>query len=264
MKVGVGLPVTTPGVTGQRLLAWARAAEEAGFASLAAIDRIVWPGFEPLTALAGAAAVTSRVGLRTNVLLAPTRRPALLAKQATTVDRLSGGRLMLGLGVGRRTDDYAAVGATFRDRGRRLDRDLGVLRTSGIPLLFGGSLEVALPRILASGEGWTVAVRPAEEVGRLAAELRDAWDAAGREGRAYVMAMHYFALGADSSVDYLYEYYGYLGDRARTIAEGAIRSAGQAAESVAAFTEAGVDEYVLVPTMATLEQLDRLAAAVVR
>jgi alkanesulfonate monooxygenase SsuD/methylene tetrahydromethanopterin reductase-like flavin-dependent oxidoreductase (luciferase family) len=279
MRIGIGLPITTTEANGRRLLDWAGRAEERGFDSLTAIDRIVYPSFEPMAALAGAAAVTSRVLLRTNVLLGPTRNPVLLAKQAATLDQLSGGRFVLGLGVGRRPDDYEATGTSFRDRGRRLDAALEQMAAAwtragehpptpptthagGVPMVFGGALPIALPRILAHGQGWTVAIRPAEEVAPLVGELRAAWHEAGREGVPEVIVMHYFALGEGSSVEHLLEYYGYQGDRSYAIADGATRTATQAAETVAAYREAGVDEFVFVPTMADLAQVELLGDAV--
>jgi len=102
MKIGIGLPNVVPGTPGDVLVRWAQRAEERGFSSLATIDRIAYPSYESLIALAAAAAVTERVGLYTNVLLGPTRNPILLAKEAASVDQLAGGRLTLGLGVGAR------------------------------------------------------------------------------------------------------------------------------------------------------------------
>ena len=198
MRIGIGLPITTTEANGRRLLDWAGRAEERGFDSLTAIDRIVYPSFEPMAALAGAAAVTSRVLLRTNVLLGPTRNPVLLAKQAATLDHLAGGRFVLGLCVGRRPDDYEATGTSFRDvgavstqhwsrwplhgTGRRAPPTHPTTHPGGVPMVFGGALPIALPRILAHGQGWTVAVRPAEEVAPLVGELRTAWREGG--GRA--------------------------------------------------------------------------------
>jgi alkanesulfonate monooxygenase SsuD/methylene tetrahydromethanopterin reductase-like flavin-dependent oxidoreductase (luciferase family) len=71
--------------------------------------------------LGAAAAVTERIGLMTDILLAPAREPILLAKQAATLDQISGGRFVLGIGVGARPDDFAVTGFNFKDRGKRLD-----------------------------------------------------------------------------------------------------------------------------------------------
>ena len=125
MEVGIGLPSTIPGVGRHQLLEWARRAEARGFSTLGTIDRIVYPSHEPLIALAAAAAVTERIRLATTILLAPTRaNGALLAKQAATLDVLSEGRLVLGVAVGRREDDFRASGVDFHARGRILDEML--------------------------------------------------------------------------------------------------------------------------------------------
>src|ERR671933_1988101 len=112
MEVGIGLPNATHGVRGPALVAFAREAEQAGFSSLGTIDRIAYENYEALVSLAAAAAVTERVRLVTSILLAPLRtNTALFAKQAASVDGLSGGRLVLGLAVGAREDDFAVSGA---------------------------------------------------------------------------------------------------------------------------------------------------------
>lgn len=127
MDTGIGLPNSIPGIDGRVLVEWARRAEGAGFSTLATIGRIAYPNFEELTALAAAAAVTERIGLMTNVLLGPTRNPVLLAKQAAGLQRLSAGRLTLGLGVGSRPDDFEAVGLPMSGRGRRWNESLALI-----------------------------------------------------------------------------------------------------------------------------------------
>ena len=128
MQIGIGLPSAIRGVDSGLTLDWAKRADAGPFSSLGTIDRIVYPSFEPLVSLAAVAAVTQRIGLMTTVLLAPTRNAGILAKQAATLDALSGGRLTLGLGVGRREDDFRAAPASFRTRGRRFEEQLGILR----------------------------------------------------------------------------------------------------------------------------------------
>src|ERR687887_816133 len=125
MQIGIGLPSTIPGTEGEQIVEWARRAERRGFSSLGTIDRIVFDNYEPLIALAAAAAVTERIRLTTSILIAPYRaNAALLAKQAASVDRLSGGRLVLGMAVGGRPDDFEASGVPFDGRGRRFDEML--------------------------------------------------------------------------------------------------------------------------------------------
>lgn len=128
MRIALGLPSTIPGVTRNQVLDAARIADHGGLDSIWVIDRIVFPNLDPLATLASAAAVTERVRLGTSVLLAPLRDPVLLAKEAASIDVLSGGRLILGLGVGGREDDFAVTSANFRTRGRRLNKTIDTLR----------------------------------------------------------------------------------------------------------------------------------------
>src|SRR4051794_15461227 len=128
MDIGIGLPNAVRGVDRRGIVEWAQRAEDAGFSTLGTIDRVVYSNYESLIALAAAAAVTERIGLATDILIAPLRRStALLAKQAATIDHLSGGRLVLGLAVGGRPDDFEAVGADFSARGRTFDSQLDEL-----------------------------------------------------------------------------------------------------------------------------------------
>ena len=112
------------------------------------------------------------------------------------------------------------------------------------------------------GVGWSVSSRGPADTHDMAERVRAAWAQAGREGSPVIMVMHYFALGEDSNVDYLFDYYGYQGERARIFAEGAYRQASDVTAAVRDFAAVGVDEYTFVPTMADLSQVDRLADAV--
>ena len=103
----------------------------------------MYPNYEELISLAAAAAVTSRIRLTTGVLLAPLySNTALFAKQAASLDRLSGGRLVLGLGLGGRDDDYTASSLPTEGKGRRLDEQLTELKRiwSGEPRGFAGAI----------------------------------------------------------------------------------------------------------------------------
>jgi alkanesulfonate monooxygenase SsuD/methylene tetrahydromethanopterin reductase-like flavin-dependent oxidoreductase (luciferase family) len=284
MKIGIGLPNTTPGATGRLLVDWAKRAEERGFSSLATIDRIAYPSFESLIALAAAGAATERIGLMTNILLAPTRNPVLLAKEAASVDQVSGGRLTLGLGVGGRPDDYEATGTNFGDRGRRFDQTLELLheawagkpvagspkpigprpvRDDGIPILVGGTFPGCFDRINRWGIGWTAGGGPAEQVVPFAKQVREAWKAAGGAGEPYIVALAYFGLGdEETSRHSILDYYAFLGGFEERIAEGVSRSAERIRETMKAFQEGGVDEFIWDPTIPDLAEVDLLADVV--
>ena len=116
MEVGVGLPTTTPGADGPRVLEWARRAEVGPFASLGVLDRMVYRSVEPFGALSAAAAVPSRVRLVTMVGIGPLRHPVLLAKQVATLDNFSGGRFLFGIGAGWLNEETEIMGGDFAHR----------------------------------------------------------------------------------------------------------------------------------------------------
>jgi Coenzyme F420-dependent N5,N10-methylene tetrahydromethanopterin reductase and related flavin-dependent oxidoreductases len=119
MDVGIGLPNAVPGLDGRLVMDWARSAEERGFSTLVTIDRVLFPNYESLIVLAAAAAVTERIRLMTDILISPLRNNTpVLAKQAASLDNISGGRLVLGLAPGVRDDDYKVSGVDFAARGR--------------------------------------------------------------------------------------------------------------------------------------------------
>jgi probable F420-dependent oxidoreductase len=281
MKIGIGLPNTIRGLPGRILIDWARLAEDRGFSSLATIDRVAFPSYESLVTLSAAAAVTERIGLLTNILLAPTRNPVLLAKEAAGVNQISRGRLTLGLGVGTRQDDYEASGQSFEDRGRRFDSDLEVMHAAWrgelvggaenpptpspvkgqrVPILMGGSSDVVLDRVVKWGEGWTAGGAPPDVVGPFAQRVREAWAASGRDGEPRLVALAYYSIGEEEeSTKNLLDYYGYLGDMAKGLAEFTPRTPDAIRERVKAFEQTGIDELVLDPTVGNLDQVDRLA-----
>jgi alkanesulfonate monooxygenase SsuD/methylene tetrahydromethanopterin reductase-like flavin-dependent oxidoreductase (luciferase family) len=282
VDVGIGLPSTIPGVGRDEVLAWARRAEERGFSCLGTLDRLVYDNFEPLVTLAAAAAVTERIRLATTILIAPFRmNGALLAKQAASIDRLSNGRLVLGVAVGGRQDDFDASGADFGARGREFDAMLaqfeaiwagesfgtaGAIGPRGRPtLIIGGSADVAFARAARYGDGWIMGGGPADRFAGGAAKAREAWQAAGRDGAPRTMALGYFALGEraeEAANTYLRDYYAFAGEYADIVAAGALKDAASVRERIEAFAAAGCDELVLFPCSPDLAQVDLLADAI--
>ena len=282
MDIGIGVPNSVRGTRGPQLLEWARRAEAAGFSSLATIGRVAYPNYEELTVLAASGTVTERIGLLTNILLAPTRSTAELAKQTATVQELSGGRLALGIGVGAREDDFALTGRDFHSRGRVFDQQLADLRRAfageplveggqpvvpapvNVPILVGGTSDAAVRRTVEHGIGWTAGGLPPQMIAPFIQRVRAAWRDAGREGSPRVVALNYFGLGdtEDQSRANLYDYYRVLGpEAAEMIASSAHRSPAAIRDVVAAFREAGVDELILDPTVSDPAQVDLLATA---
>ncbi|MBO0813950.1 MAG: LLM class F420-dependent oxidoreductase [Actinobacteria bacterium] len=204
MRVGLHALGIADGARPEIIRAVAAAAEAHGFATLwmgehvvmvdspasrypySADGRIAVPAdadwLDPLLALSYAAAVTRRIGLATGVLLLPEHNPVVAAKQAATLDVLSGGRLTLGIGVGWSAEEFAALGVPFARRGQRAAEYVAVLRTlwsddvasfdgefarfnavrvnpkpvrdRQIPIVVGGNSDAALGRVAAFGNGW--------------------------------------------------------------------------------------------------------------
>ena len=224
MQIGFGAPVAGAWATPGYLTAFARRAEDAGYASLWSFQRLLVPegsGMEPvyrsvldpMVALGYVAASTSRIRLGVAVVNLPFVSPTVLAKQATTVDVLSGGRLDLGLGIGWMPEEFAATGASTARRGARTEEYLAVLRTlwadevsslegefytipagrqdprpvqkPGPPVLLGGMSRPAMERAGRIADGWITSSRAdLSQIGEAVAVIREAASAAGRDPEA--------------------------------------------------------------------------------
>ena len=198
MKLSVEFPSVSYREGPAAIADLARAIERIGYDHIDIFDHVVMgvpiegrargpynaamPILEALTVLAYMAAVTSRVTLGTEVLVLPQRQPALVAKQVSTLDTLSGGRIRLGVGVGWQESEYEALGESFRTRGARMDEAIRLLRaywtdpevsTPGphyrtvsmamepkppqgarLPIWIGGNSEPAYRRVGRLGDGW--------------------------------------------------------------------------------------------------------------
>jgi len=285
MKLGIGLPNAVPGTTGDQLIDFARAADQAGFSTLGTIDRIVYPNFEPLVSLGAAAAVTERIRLATSVVLGPLRgNAALVAKQLLTIDALAGGgRAVLGIGAGARDDDYEISGLHMKNRGQWLDRALDeILRiwrgegeheakvgprpeNGGPTLIVGGYVQAAFERAAKYADGWIQGGSGPDQFGEDSKALDEAWKKAGRVGKPYKMALAYFSLGPDAernAHDYLPHYYEWLGEeQARMIATSAPKDADSVRSLISSFEEQGCDELILFPSSGDPDQVELLAEA---
>jgi len=275
MDIGIGLPTTVPG--GTDVVGWARRAEEGPFASVGVLDRVAYRSLDPFPSLAAAAAVTSRIRVVTMVAVGPVRSTALLAKQAATVDQVSGGRLVLGLALGARLEDYEAAGADPGDRAARFSDQLAALRDhfedadvcpppvqpGGPPILVGGLVGSALWRMARFADGYVHGGGPPRAFARAASEAAAAWVDAERPGRPELWGQGYFALGGDDvnerGAAYLRDYYAFTGPFAERIAAANLTTPHAVRDFVRGYEEAGCDHLVLLPTVSDPSQLDRLA-----
>jgi alkanesulfonate monooxygenase SsuD/methylene tetrahydromethanopterin reductase-like flavin-dependent oxidoreductase (luciferase family) len=221
--------------------------------------------------------VTQRVRLVTMIVIGPLRNTLLLAKAAASVDALSGGRLVLGLAVGARRDDYEAAGIDYHTRGKRLTEQLATLRdlwedtalsphlarSGGPPLLIGGLSDQGFGRMARYADGYVHGGGPPKTFARAADKACAAWSDAGRPGKPQLWAQGYFALGdeaAEAGAGYLRDYYAFTGPFAEKIAAGLLATPQAIAQFLRGYEEAGCDEMVLLPTSADLAQIDQLAA----
>ena len=280
MRVGIGVPSAVPGTDPDILLAWIEQAERGPFSSIGVVDRLRYESFEPMSVLAHAAAMTARIGLVTMVVIGPLRQRAILAKEAATIDAISGGRLTLGLAVGARADDYRAAGVPLGRRGERLTHMLAELRLDwerdevgrmtssgwGPPLLVGGLNDAAFLRAARYADGYVHGGGPPRTFERAAGNARLMWSELGRTGAPALWAQGYFALGEPDLVErgreYMRDYYSFTGPFAERIAEGMLATPQAIAQFVRGYAEAGCDELVLLPAVSDLEQIDRLATVI--
>lgn len=230
MRLGFGLPQLGPLASAEALVAVAQRAEALGYDSVWVIDRLLhpvaprakYPGsadgtlpaqskriFDPLATLAFVAARTERVGLGTSVLVLPLYQPALLARQLTTIDVLSGGRLKLGIGTGWMPEEYEATGVPMRERGARADESLAALQAFWTenpvahdgrffhiaathtdlrpvqrphpPIYIAAFEPRALQRVARAADGWMPAGVPIEGMRQMFAAIRDQARQAGRD-----------------------------------------------------------------------------------
>src|ERR1700719_559866 len=138
MRLGIHLPHIGRKAGSEAIRRAAVQAEQLGFADVWVSEHIIVPRdapyppsaifWDPVLTLTWAAACTSRVGLGTSVLVLPMRHPLPLAKELATLQNLSEGRLILGAGVGWMAAEFAALGAPFRERGRRMDEGIAMMR----------------------------------------------------------------------------------------------------------------------------------------
>ena len=221
MRIGFGAPVSGAWATPDNLGRFAALAETAGYASLWSFQRLLVPEgsamepvyhsvLDPIAVLGYAAAVTERIRLGVAVLNMPYLSPAIVAKQAASLDVLSGGRHDLGLGIGWMPEEFALTGATMAGRGDRTDEYLAVLRhlwaggvtefngknytipagrfapvpvqRPGPPVLLGGLVPRALVRAGRLADGWVTSSRAdLTRIGESVAIVREAAEQAGRD-----------------------------------------------------------------------------------
>ena len=288
-----GAPPTLPEFT-----AFFQRADDLGLHSLWVIDRIFHTVnvLDPMTLLTCAAAVTSRVRLGTSVLLFALRNPVLMAKTTATLDYLSGGRLILGVSLGGRDNEFEPLGVSMQQRVSRLRENLTVMRRlwtepqvtfhgrhyhmdnvsmepkplqkPGIPILMGGRAEAVLKRSAEEADGWIAGGQGTPEAFREAwQKVRGYAQAAGKDPDALDAGkLMYISVGADRERcraqlrAFTHAYYGPQFDVGANCAFGPPEVC---ATRIQGFLDAGVKTVMLGPTWPDVEQVTRIAQEVV-
>jgi alkanesulfonate monooxygenase SsuD/methylene tetrahydromethanopterin reductase-like flavin-dependent oxidoreductase (luciferase family) len=234
MRVGIGLPTMLAGTHRDLVLEWARRADAGGLSTLSTGELLTTGSYDALVALSAVAAITERARLMTNVLVVPLHNAGVLAKQAATIDALSGGRLTLGIGVGGKKPvlfdltsdpgahanypDFAAAPAPYEGRAARCDEQVAFMqkiwrgesplegvppigprpsRVGGPELLCGSFTEPGMRRAVRWADGVTNFDHGADatKVGRDFDTARRVWAEAGRAQPPRCVSSFFFALG---------------------------------------------------------------------
>jgi probable F420-dependent oxidoreductase len=259
MDIGCHLPTQGPLATGEALTTFAREADRRGVASLWVSDHVIFPRtatgnypggrfphppdkayLEPVVALAAAAVCTTRARLGASVFILGHRHPVVMAKMLTSIDALSDGRLICGVGVGWWKEELEILGVPFNRRGRQADeilkifttlwsdthpsfegeffrfRDIGFapkpVQKPRPPIWVGGDSPGAFRRVVTLGDGWHATSKTAAEFSEALPRLRAAADKAGRAFDTIELSLRYtlrddlLAKGTQAVVDTLVEY----------------------------------------------------------
>ena len=290
MKISLTLPGMDPGLTRQRLYEWCRRIEAGPFEGLAFGERVAFFNPELIAMLGACAAWTTRLRLRTTIIVMPLHHPVMLAKQLASLDVLSEGRLSVGLGIGARDEDLQAVDADVsRQRNANLVEEVSLMRRiwagetlpgmlgpvgpsplqSGGPELLAGAMGPRAVRLAArwadgiTGFTWAVS---AEEVAPIFEQARAAWEQAGRD-TPRLLTGFWYALGDGARAqlaEHLGRYMNWLPTAERADAQrsaGLAGSAEQLRDALRRMQDLGADEVNLVPTCGDPGEVDRTADA---
>jgi probable F420-dependent oxidoreductase len=296
MLVGVTVPNIGPLATSGAAVEIAEHAERLGFASVWTVDHVLlphvssetypytrqpgvslpptWPILDPLITLAAIASRTSRVLLGTGVYLLPLRHPVINAKLAVSVDVLSKGRLLLGVGLGWIKEEYETLDVSWADRGRLFDEQIDLLRTlwrdvtpsfdgqfwqvgdigfepkpinGTIPLLIGGKNDISRRRAAKRGDGWHLIDMEPAEIAAARVALAEDCRAAERAPEQVPTSMYASLLIHDNDISDDERQFPLMG------------SADQIAAKLSAYRGAGLDHIVLAPRgLSTTQEYENL------
>jgi alkanesulfonate monooxygenase SsuD/methylene tetrahydromethanopterin reductase-like flavin-dependent oxidoreductase (luciferase family) len=286
MEIGMTLPVMSPGLDRDTFLKWCERVDSGPFATIAAGERVSFYNPDITAALAAAAVLTTRVKVMSGVFVPMLHHPVMLAKQLATIDVLSGGRFVAGLGVGGRDQDYQSVDAPLGKRLTRLAKSVEAMRSvwRGEPVVEGAlpvgpaPVQKGGPKLLAGSimvESIEAASKWADGLcgfsfGPARAEIdlhfraaRLSWKARGKPA-PWLGTGFWYALGpgARGQLDaYLDRYLNFMAPVAReSVKQICIATTPQALkDALQQAKDAGADDVVLVPTTSDPDDVHRVA-----
>ena len=293
MKIGICLPYMKAGLTREDYLAWFARVDQGPFHSISCGERIHGPSYDMRVVLSAAAAVTTRVEITPTLYVLPMHSATRVAKEIATLDILSGGRLkQVVVGYGGREKDYEAVGASFKGRYGRMDRQVEDMRRvwaqqeliEGAGVIGPAPTDPNGPKILAGAMGPKSIARCAQwadglyawsgnaettELENTFAQADAAWQRADRPIKPYRLGGFWYTLadnGQQKLYDYVYQYLAIAGDEIATMmAESVHRSSESAVlEALDNAEAAGCEELFLVPATAELVEIDKLSELLAR
>jgi len=287
MKIGLCMPYMVRDYNRERILTWARKIDQGPFDTLSCGERMTGHTYEMNTILSAAAAVTERVTLNASLYVLPMRSAVMTAKEAATIDVISGGRMAVTVGVGGRENDYRAVGAPFTNRHQRLDDQVAEMKrvwrgepiwdgadevgpvspqSPNIPLYSGAMGPKAIARAAKWADGIYGCSMPGDREGhqQIFDMAKAAWKAEGRAEKPYLIGSFWYSLSPDAETDlksYVHGYMKYMGEDIAGYMSGAMTRHTPAAilEAIENVRAAGADELLLVPATAHYNEVDRLA-----
>jgi alkanesulfonate monooxygenase SsuD/methylene tetrahydromethanopterin reductase-like flavin-dependent oxidoreductase (luciferase family) len=207
---------------------------------------------------------------------------SVLAKQAATLDVLSGGRLTLGLGIGIREDDFRAASVSYHTRGKLFERQLALMtrlwagesldeqtgpigpppvQSGGPEVLIGAFAPAAINRLERWGNGYLGGGGNLDMINGCFRMAEQAWQRGERPGKPRLVCDAFYGLGPDSaarSAAYILDYHAPLGPMAQMMAHGVISSPQAVKDKIKAFEDIGTDEVLFIPCIPELDQVHRL------
>lgn len=288
MKISLCLPYMKPDIDRQVLLNWCQAADAGPFESLSCGERITGPTMEMRMMLAAAAAVTERIRIVPSLYVLPMHSAVWAAKEIATLDVISNGRVSVTVGVGGRPSDYAAVGASFKNRHQRMDEQIACMKNvwaglapadgidpvgprpiqeGGPPILIGAMGPKAIRRAAEWADGiYAFSMNcEFEEMQNMLNMAKQAWKDAGRTTEPYLAGGFWYCLADDAERkmrEYAYNYLIVAGDEIANAVAGSMTRVNEdaIAQGLENMRKAGCQECYMVPATDDLQEVSRLQA----